>query len=140
MATSVFRPRSGDSAPDACGGSSHDGPRVGCRELSKAAIVRHALRLGGRVHPAERSVTEAVEEQMTLPSALEGSGRSAPTASVPSRLRTRSALLGILVSVVCIGLVARQVDLAQSVQSLARLNGYLLFLPLAVFLVAIPLR
>jgi uncharacterized protein (TIRG00374 family) len=44
------------------------------------------------------------------------------------------------VSVVCVGLLVRQVDLAQSMQSLRRLNGYVLLLPLSVFLVAIPLR
>jgi uncharacterized protein (TIRG00374 family) len=69
-----------------------------------------------------------------------GPARSASRADASARLRSRSALLGILVSVVCVGLLARQVDLAQAVQSLARLNCYLLLVPLAVFLVAFPLR
>jgi glycosyltransferase 2 family protein len=49
-------------------------------------------------------------------------------------------VIGILISIVCIGSLARRVDVAQSLQSLTRLNGYLLPIPLAVFLVAIPLR
>ena len=49
-------------------------------------------------------------------------------------------LIGILVSAICIGLLARQVDLVQAFHNLARLNGYVLLFPLAVFLVAIPLR
>src|SRR5262245_36261666 len=77
----------------------------------------------------------------------DSSGRSAPVGIRPagasrttSRLGGRSVLLGVLVSVVCIGLLAREVDLAHAVQSLTRLNGYLLLLPLSVFLVAIALR
>jgi len=49
-------------------------------------------------------------------------------------------VIGLLISGVCIGLLARQVDLVQALQNLARLNGYVLLLPLAVFLAAIPLR
>jgi len=52
----------------------------------------------------------------------------------------RSALLGIGLSAACIGLLVRHVDLAQSLQNLTRLNGSVLLLPLAVFLMAIPLR
>jgi len=58
----------------------------------------------------------------------------------PRKIGTRPALLGLLISAVCIGLLAHQANVTQSMQSLTRLNGYLLFLPLATFLVAIPLR
>src|SRR5262249_26639320 len=49
-------------------------------------------------------------------------------------------LIGIVISAICIGLLARQVDLVQAFHDLARLNGYVLLFPLTVFLIAIPLR
>ena len=56
------------------------------------------------------------------------------------RARLQTAILGTLVGVGCIALVLRQVDLKQSWNTLGRLNGPFLFVPVAVFLVNLPLR
>lgn len=55
-------------------------------------------------------------------------------------LVSRAALVGLIVSLVCVGLLLRHVDLAHSWNTLTRLHGRILLLPLAVFLVNIPLR
>jgi glycosyltransferase 2 family protein len=56
------------------------------------------------------------------------------------RLGARAALVGVLVSLVCIGLLSRQVDLAHSWKALTQLDAVVLLVPLAVFLLNIPLR
>jgi uncharacterized protein (TIRG00374 family) len=49
-------------------------------------------------------------------------------------------LLGLLVSLGCVGLLLRQVDLKQSWNALGRLNGPFMLVPLAMFILNLPLR
>lgn len=56
------------------------------------------------------------------------------------RFRAQSAVVGILIGLGCLGIVWRQVDLKQSWSALGRLNGPFILVPLAVFLVNLPLR
>jgi uncharacterized protein (TIRG00374 family) len=56
------------------------------------------------------------------------------------RFRVQSAVVGVLIGLGCLALLLRQVDLRQSWNALGRLNGPLLLVPLAVFLVSLPLR
>lgn len=48
--------------------------------------------------------------------------------------------MGLLISLGCIAILLKQVDLKQSWNALARLNGPLMLLPLILFLVNLPLR
>lgn len=54
--------------------------------------------------------------------------------------RVQSAVVGVLVGLGCIAILVRQVDLKQSWNALGRLNGPFLLVPLAVFLVNLPMR
>ncbi len=54
--------------------------------------------------------------------------------------RVQSAVIGVLVGLGCIAILARQVDLKQSWNALGQLNGPFLLVPLAVFLVNLPMR
>ena len=56
------------------------------------------------------------------------------------KLRGRSTLIGLLISLACVGLLFRQVDLKQSWRALGQLNGPVLLVPLAIFLCNLPLR
>ncbi len=56
------------------------------------------------------------------------------------RARIQTAIIGTLVGIGCIALVFRQVDLRQSWNTLGRLNGPYLVVPIAVFLMNLPLR
>lgn len=56
------------------------------------------------------------------------------------RSRVQSMLLGLLIGLGCIGILLRQVDLKQSWNALGRLNGPFMLVPLAMFLVNLPLR
>jgi glycosyltransferase 2 family protein len=56
------------------------------------------------------------------------------------RIRAQSAILGLLIGVGCLGVLIRQVDLKQSWNTLSSLNGPYLLVPLAAFLINIPLR
>lgn len=52
----------------------------------------------------------------------------------------QASVIGILVGLTCLAIVLRQVNLRQSWATLARLNGPFLLIPLAVFLLNLPLR
>ncbi|MGH9496440.1 MAG: lysylphosphatidylglycerol synthase transmembrane domain-containing protein [Candidatus Sulfotelmatobacter sp.] len=54
--------------------------------------------------------------------------------------RIQSAVVGVLIGLGCIAIVLRQVDLKQFWSALEHLSGPFLLVPLAVFLVNIPLR
>lgn len=56
------------------------------------------------------------------------------------RSRIQTAIVGTLIGIGCIALVFRQVDLRQSWSTLGRLNGPYLVVPIAVFLINLPLR
>lgn len=56
------------------------------------------------------------------------------------RFRVQSAVIGILIGLGCVAILLKQVDLRQSWTALGRLNGPFLLVPLAVFLVNLPLR
>jgi len=56
------------------------------------------------------------------------------------RLGWQSGLAGLLIGLGCVAIVLRQVDLRQSWNALARLDGRLILIPLLAFLVNIPLR
>ena len=52
----------------------------------------------------------------------------------------QSGVIGILIGLACVALLLKQVDLKQSWNALGRLNGPLLLIPVAVFLLNLPLR
>jgi uncharacterized protein (TIRG00374 family) len=52
----------------------------------------------------------------------------------------QSGIIGMLIGLACVALLLRQVDLKQSWNALGRLNGPLLLIPIAVFLLNLPLR
>ena len=54
--------------------------------------------------------------------------------------RVQSAVVGVLIGLGCVSILLRQVDLKQSWTALGRLNGPYLLVPLAAFLVNLPLR
>jgi glycosyltransferase 2 family protein len=54
--------------------------------------------------------------------------------------RIQSAVIGILIGLGCIAILLRQVDLKQSWHALGSLSGRFLLIPLALFLVNLPLR
>jgi hypothetical protein len=54
--------------------------------------------------------------------------------------RIQPAVIGILIGLGCIAILLRQVDLKQSWHALGRLNGPFLLVPVAVFVVNLPLR
>jgi len=56
------------------------------------------------------------------------------------RVRIQTAILGTLIGVGCFALVLRQVDLKQSWNTLGRLSGPYLLVPIALFFVNLPLR
>jgi glycosyltransferase 2 family protein len=56
------------------------------------------------------------------------------------RLGLQTGLIGLLVGLGCLAILLRQVDLRQSWNALARLDGRLLLVPALAFLVNIPLR
>ena len=56
------------------------------------------------------------------------------------RFRARHAVVGLLIGLGCLGILLRHVDLRQSWSALGRLNGPLLFVPLAMFVMNVPLR
>jgi uncharacterized protein (TIRG00374 family) len=55
-------------------------------------------------------------------------------------LRVQSAVVGALIGLGCLALLLRQVDLKQSWNTLGKLNGPFLLVPLAVFFLNLPLR
>lgn len=55
-------------------------------------------------------------------------------------VRVQSAVVGLLIGLGCIALLLRQVDLRQSWNTLGRLNGPFLLVPVAVFFINLPLR
>jgi uncharacterized protein (TIRG00374 family) len=68
---------------------------------------------------------------------------STPRSATPTfagGFRRRAALLGIVLTVVSVALISRQVDVARSWSTLARLDPALLLLPLAAFAASIVLR
>ncbi len=56
------------------------------------------------------------------------------------KVRVQSAVVGLLVGLGCVAILLRQVDLKQSWNALGRLNGPFMLVPLAVFVVNLPLR
>lgn len=56
------------------------------------------------------------------------------------KFRVQSGVVGILIGLGCLAILLRQVDLKQSWNALGRLNGPFMLVPLAVFLVNLPLR
>lgn len=56
------------------------------------------------------------------------------------KFRVQSAVAGVLIGLGCLAILLRQVDLKQSWAALGRLNGPFMLVPLAVFLVNLPLR
>jgi uncharacterized protein (TIRG00374 family) len=56
------------------------------------------------------------------------------------KFRVQSGIFGILIGLACFGLLFRQVDLRQSWHALSGLHGRFLLIPLAVFLLNVPLR
>lgn len=56
------------------------------------------------------------------------------------KFRVQSAVLGVLIGLGCLAILLRQVDLKQSWAALGRLNGPLMLVPLAAFVLNIPLR
>lgn len=56
------------------------------------------------------------------------------------KFRVHSAVVGILIGLGCVAILLRQVDLKQSWAALGRVSGPFLAVPLAVFLVNLPLR
>jgi len=56
------------------------------------------------------------------------------------KARLQTAILGLLIGLGCIALVLRQVDIKQSWNTLGRLNGSFLVIPIAVFFTNLPLR
>lgn len=56
------------------------------------------------------------------------------------KFRVQSAVVGVLIGLGCIAILLRQVDLKQSWTALGRMSGPFLAIPLAVFLVNLPLR
>ena len=56
------------------------------------------------------------------------------------KLRVQSTIVGILIGLACLTIVLRQVDLRESWRALGHLNGPFMLIPLAVFLVNLPLR
>lgn len=62
------------------------------------------------------------------------------SADLGRRVPIQAAVFGILIGLGCVALVLRQVDLKQSWNTLGRLNGRFLVIPIAVFFVNLPLR
>jgi glycosyltransferase 2 family protein len=62
------------------------------------------------------------------------------SAALGRKLSAQSAVIGLLIGLGCIAILLRQVDLKQSLNALGRLSGPFLVIPLAVFLVNLPLR
>ena len=62
------------------------------------------------------------------------------SADLGRRARLQTAVVGTLIGLGCVALVLRQVDLKQSWNTLSRLNGPFLIVPIAVFVVNLPLR
>ncbi len=56
------------------------------------------------------------------------------------KFRLQSAVLGVLIGLGCLAILLRQVDLKQSWETLGRLNGPFMLIPLAVFFLNLPLR
>lgn len=56
------------------------------------------------------------------------------------RFRLQSAVVGVLIGLGSVAILLRQVDLKQSLNALGRLSGPFLVVPLAVFLLNLPLR
>ena len=56
------------------------------------------------------------------------------------KFRLQSGILGLLIGLACLAILLRQVDLKQSWKALGHLNGPFLLVPLAVFLLNLPLR
>ena len=56
------------------------------------------------------------------------------------RFRVQSAVVGVLIGLGCLGILFRQVDLKQSWNALGRLNGPFMLVPLAMFVLNLPLR
>jgi glycosyltransferase 2 family protein len=56
------------------------------------------------------------------------------------KFRVQSAAVGLLITLGCIAILLRQVDLKQSWNALGRLNGPFMLVPLAMFFVNLPLR
>ncbi len=56
------------------------------------------------------------------------------------KFRLQSGIVGLLIGLACLAILLRQVDLKQSWKALGHLNGPFLFVPLAVFLLNLPLR
>ena len=54
--------------------------------------------------------------------------------------RVQSSIVGILIGLGCLAVLFRQVELKQSWQALGRLSGPFILIPLAVFLISLPLR
>jgi glycosyltransferase 2 family protein len=62
------------------------------------------------------------------------------SADLGRRARLQTAVVGTLIGLGCVALVLRQVDLKQSWNTLGRLNGPFLIVPIAVFFANLPLR
>lgn len=56
------------------------------------------------------------------------------------KFRVRSAVVGLLIGLGCLGIVLRQVNLERSWSALGQLNGPFLLVPLAMFFLSLPLR
>ena len=56
------------------------------------------------------------------------------------KFRVQTSLLGLLIGLACLAILLRQVDLKQSWNTLGRLSGPFMLVPLAVFFVNLPLR
>lgn len=56
------------------------------------------------------------------------------------KLRVQSTIVGLLIGLACLAIVLRQVDLRESWTALVHLNGPFMLIPLAVFVLNLPLR
>jgi len=56
------------------------------------------------------------------------------------KFRVQSSIVGVIVGLACVAVLLREVDLKQSLQALGHLSGPFMLVPLAVFLLNLPLR
>src|SRR5579871_4960985 len=66
--------------------------------------------------------------------------RKKRSCALERKFRLQSAVLGVLIGLGCLAILLRQVDLKQSWETLGRLNGPFMLIPLAVFFLNLPLR
>src|SRR5205807_7088937 len=62
------------------------------------------------------------------------------SAALGRRLHVQASIVGILLGLGCLAILLRQVDLKQSWNALGHLSGPFLLVPLAVFVLNLPLR